>query len=214
MAAERVREITAAFAAAYSATPIVELRMPVVDALLMMTPCPCFSICASSYFMHRKTPRTFVSKTGSNSCSSCSASGATDPNHPALLNATSRRPNVSTAASISARTAVGRVTSVGTNNAVPPIARIAATVASPASRSRLPTTTRAPCLPNASAVARPIPEPPPVMSTTRSSNMIDFLRRYAVMFAIRRPVQATVHDTTRADARFGRKPPCPPRVEG
>jgi len=54
--------------------------------------------------------------------------------------------------------------------AIPPASRIIETVSSPRSVLRLPITTCAPSRANASAVARPIPDPPPVTSATLPSN--------------------------------------------
>src|ERR1051325_9924651 len=67
------------------------------------------------------------------------------------------------------------MTSVCLKLAVPPAFWIIATVSSPRSVFRLPITTFAPSRAKASAVARPMPDPPPVTSATLPSS--SFIRR-------------------------------------
>ena len=76
------------------------------------------------------------------------------------------RPYCDTALPINASTSAAFETSVATQVASPPAFLMASTVALPERAVRLATTTFAPAAPNASAVARPIPDPPPVTTAT------------------------------------------------
>src|SRR5579864_2631926 len=82
---------------------------------------------------------------------------------PALLNSTSRRPQRSSAAATARPHAAGSVTSVRTATARPPAPAMSAATRSPVCPSTSATTTVPPSRANASALARPIPEPAPVM---------------------------------------------------
>ncbi len=119
--------------------------------------------------MHRNTPVRLIASILSNdswlsSWVRCPI-GPTDlPATPALLKAQSIRPNAETVRATIAATSVSRVTS-------PPIAMawwlealISATVAAALSSLRSATATRAPSRAIATAVARPMPEAPPVTS--------------------------------------------------
>jgi hypothetical protein len=64
-------------------------------------------------------------------------------------------------------------TSVCTNIASPPASRIIATVSSLSATRRAAITTFAPCSAKASAMARPIPEFPPVTSASASAENAD-----------------------------------------
>ena len=81
---------------------------------------------------------------------------------PALLKSTSSRPYVSTAAAIRFRTSSSFETSARMNVAAPPSASISRATAAPLSSCQSDTTTLAPSRANSSALARPMPEPPPV----------------------------------------------------
>ncbi len=85
---------------------------------------------------------------------------------PALLCTTSMPPYSAAAAANIASSERGSVTSVRTNIAVPPASWIMPTVSLPPASSMSATTTDAPSAANASAVARPIPEPAPVTTAT------------------------------------------------
>src|SRR4030095_13765289 len=85
---------------------------------------------------------------------------------PALLNATSRRPNLSTVKSTIFFTSPSLATSARTNAASPPSFLISATTCAPSFSRRPVNTTFAPARANAIAVAFPIPEVPPVTSAT------------------------------------------------
>jgi len=126
-----------------------------------------------SCFRHRKTLRRFSAMFRSNSSAESSAVGLKTPAsiEAALLNAQSRRPKRATAARTSASTCSAFETSVRTKSALASLAAsISRTTASPASAPRLAITTFAPSRANASAAARPMPELPPVTSTTLPRN--------------------------------------------
>src|SRR5512141_81579 len=82
---------------------------------------------------------------------------------PALLNATSSRPQRSTVPSVYALTAAASETSAPTANAASPSSRA---TASTASRLMSTQVTRAPSSANRMALARPMPEPAPVTMVT------------------------------------------------
>jgi hypothetical protein len=90
-----------------------------------------------------------------------------------LFTITSTPPR-SRAASTTLATAAGSATSVSTKDAVPPASRIASCVGvddGPRGSSRTSATrTVAPASPNRRAIARPIPELPPVTTTVLSTN--------------------------------------------
>src|SRR6266446_1814198 len=96
------------------------------------------------------------------SSSDCSAMGLQLPSIPALLNATSKRPNFSTVFRTRARTSAARDTSVFTNRPSPPAARTRSSVSFPSDSRRPATTTLAPAFAKSTAVSRPIPDVPPV----------------------------------------------------
>jgi hypothetical protein len=75
-----------------------------------------------------------------------------------------------TAASAAARSAPRSARSAGTAAASTPAAASSATAAASGASRRATTTTLAPARPRASAMARPIPEPPPVTSATRPAS--------------------------------------------
>ena len=83
----------------------------------------------------------------------------------AFATITSRRPNVVTAQSTTARTSSSRRTSPAQPTALPPAAVTAATVSSIASAWMSLTTTAAPAAASHVAQVRPIPEPAPVITT-------------------------------------------------
>ena len=89
---------------------------------------------------------------------------------PALLTMMSSDPNVSTVCASMASISAALVTSQRATAATsgPPSLAAATCVAS---RSRSPSTTRAPCLTNTSAMAKPMPCAPPVMTAVRPSRI-------------------------------------------
>src|SRR6202011_4492630 len=63
------------------------------DDRLTMLPAPCACITRNSCFMLKSTPSTLVSKVAAKLSAFCSVTGPGLPSVPALLTATSRRPN-------------------------------------------------------------------------------------------------------------------------
>ena len=95
---------------------------------------------------------------------------------PALFTTRSTPPNASTAAATAAATASSSVTSTATSTAASAEPISSATFRAAAS-SRSATTTQAPSAASRCAVARPIPDPPPVTSATRVASGLGFGRR-------------------------------------
>src|SRR5260370_31349663 len=91
---------------------------------------------------------------------------------PALLNATSSRPYLSTVKSTIAFTSAFFATSARTNAASPPSFFISATTCAPSFSRRPVRTTFAPARANSIAVALPIPDVPPVTSATLPENVL------------------------------------------
>ncbi|GAA4211887.1 hypothetical protein GCM10023074_60930 [Microbispora amethystogenes] len=141
------------------------------EATFTITPEPCARITAISCFMARKTPVVLTWRARAQSSSGRSAT-APPTKIPALLTATSRRPNRVTICRTSRATSGESVTSAVTAAARPPSASMSLTVCSSASRPREAATTTAPSRANPRATARPAPEPAPVTSTTLSANLI------------------------------------------
>src|SRR6266568_1599724 len=169
-AAVLVRAITPCLLAQYVPAPAKPMR-PATDAMLTMAPPPpCLSICWISYFRQSHTPLRLMSITRSQSPSDCSATGLKLPSIPALLNATSKRPNFSTVFQTSASTSVAFDTSVLTNKPSPPAARTRSIVSFPSDSRRPATTTLAPAFAKSTAVSRPIPDVPPVTIPTLPCN--------------------------------------------
>src|SRR5438309_443662 len=81
-------------------------------------------------------------------------------------------PSRPTAAATAPSTSAQRLTSPETKNARPPLASIAWTVSFPPSGRRSKTATGAPAAPSATAIARPIPEPPPVTRAAPGTRLI------------------------------------------
>ena len=86
------------------------------------------------------------------------------PPIPALFTSTSSEPPRSRSAATARPTDAGTVTSIASAIASPPRSRISAAVRSISAAVRAATATVAPRPANASAIARPIPRPPPVTS--------------------------------------------------
>src|SRR5215471_14862246 len=132
-----------------------------------MLPPPCLSIWIISYFIHNHTPFRLMLRTRSQVSSVHSWRGARGREPiPALLWAQSNLPYVSTAVLIMASTAVASDTSAWTKMASPPCSVIMWTVWCPPSSFMSATTSFAPSRANVRAVARPIPEAPPVTNAT------------------------------------------------
>ncbi len=115
--------------------------------------------------VQRKAPVRLTSTTRRQSATVRFSSGTGGAPVPALLNRTSSRPNVRLVVSNRARTEDSSVTSVGTARARPGTVALwpRVTVSSSASGRRPASTTSYPSARRASAVARPIPDPAPVM---------------------------------------------------
>ena len=67
-----------------------------INTTTMAPPPPCLSICWISYFRQSHVPLRLMSMVRSQSSSDCSTMGIQAPSIPALLKATSTRPNFST----------------------------------------------------------------------------------------------------------------------
>src|SRR5688572_2245906 len=136
------------------------------DAVLMIEPRPRACMCGIAALQHRYTEVRFTSCTRRHASSPVvrieSSSGG---EMPALLNAMSSPPNVSTAAWKSASTCSGAVTSTCTNS--PPTSSAAAL---PLTGSTSPTTTCAPSDARRRTEASPMPLAPPVTTATRSTS--------------------------------------------
>src|SRR5438552_861212 len=139
------------------------------DDMLMIDPDRCLIICGMTARLTRYTPRTLTRITRSNSSGSVSTISPTPP-MPALLKSTSIRSNRLTTLSARATVCASSVTSTCSATASP-AAPIASTVPCAASRSTSATTTRPPSLTKSEALARPIPEPAPVITHTLPSSL-------------------------------------------
>ena len=130
----------------------------------MMEPLPALRMCGSTYLQHRYTEVRFTSCTRRHASRPVvrmeSSSGGEIP---ALLNATSMRPNLVAIPSKSCRTCSSSATSAARN--APPVSAAAAL---PAASSMSTATTVAPSAASRRALARPMPLPAPVMTATRS----------------------------------------------
>src|SRR3954451_4432200 len=128
----------------------------------MMEPPPCERICWMAYLLHKKTDVRLTSCTRRHaSIPVVRIESSSGGEMPALLNATSSPPKVSTARSKSIRTSLSDVTSTATNS--PPISLAAA---APVASSTSAHTTRAPSDANRRTVASPMPLPAPVTTAT------------------------------------------------
>src|SRR5215510_1690336 len=135
-----------------------------------MVPPPCLSIWIISYFIHNHTPFRLMPRTRSQVSSVHSWRGARGREPmPALLWAQSNLPYVSTVLLIMASTAMVLDTSAWTKVASPPFSVIICTVCCPPSMFMSAMTSFAPSRANVRAVARPIPDAPPVTNATLPS---------------------------------------------
>src|SRR3954469_21690285 len=137
----------------------------------------CVSICRTALRQPRNVPRSPTSKMTSQSASLVSSRPfECGPATMALLTMTSRRPPPSSsAASIRRSMSPARVTSAATKRATPPASAMRRSVGAPPTCSgslcTSPTTTRAPSAANATHIARPSPEAPPVTTIVRSASL-------------------------------------------
>lgn len=162
-AADLVMPITPHLAAAYPACPAIPMTPAPEEVLTMAPPAACIS--GISCFMHRNTPVRSTSTIRCHSSVASSASGVRDCSTPALLNARSSRPKVSTVRSSAARTSSSRVTSQVSASARPPSVSISRAVSRTPSSGTPATATAAPSAAKARAVARPMPMPLPAPVT-------------------------------------------------
>ena len=130
--------------------------MPAVEAVNRIEPPPASCNRGTDRRQQRKALRTFTAIVLSQSEASSSSTGPVGPAMPTLAHRTSRPPNPATTSSKRRSTSSGSETS--------------ATVKPPSGgRSAVPSTsamcTRAPSSRKASAMARPMPDAPPVIST-------------------------------------------------
>ena len=162
---------TPPFEAVYEICEVAEPITATNEAVLMMDPLCCATMCLSAAREHRYTLFRFTSCTRSHAGSSVvSMESSSGGEIPALLNAMSRPPYTSTAAAYIAWTSCSCVTSARTNR--PSTAEAAAL---PATSSMSAQTTRAPSSAKRRAVARPMPLPAPVTTATRSCRRADTL---------------------------------------
>src|ERR1700722_5814432 len=169
--------------------------MPAPLAVLIITPPPCFIMCGIAYLHPKNTPFRHTSTTQSHSSSLVSTT-VLGTKTPALLNRISRRPNPRTVSSTMRSTSAATRTSTETDFATPPAFSISAAVLLADSDRTSATITFAPSRANRSALARPIPEPAPVISATLSlSSMMVHLRRRIVF---RQSTLATVGENLEA----------------
>ncbi len=169
---------TPPFDAVYEICDVAEPSTATNDAVLMIEPRPCATMCRSAAREQRYTDFRLTSCTfchaGSSVVSMESSSGG---EMPALLNAMSTEPYASAAVSKRWSTCASSVTSTCTNR---PSTRSAA--AGPAVASRSPITTFAPSAARRFAVASPMPDAPPVMTATRpASRCVRSMRGRSVM---------------------------------
>src|SRR5512133_1782678 len=149
--------------------------------LTMAPPSPLSIIRLPAACAHRKLPSRTIEVTAFHPFGDRS-SAFTTKFPAALFTRQSMRPNVSTAALISASTCSGSRTSVGSASAVPPAPSIIAAVSASGSARRPATTTAAPRRENSSAIARPMPLPPPVTTATCPSNVPSASIRVAILY--------------------------------
>src|SRR6266571_4399831 len=162
---------------------------PATEAMLTIAPRPRSSMMRSAARVHAKVPKRWTSSMRRHSassmrlvtpserrappmiawkaCSVCARSRGESSPMPALLARMSTVPHSRTTRAKSASTCALSATSVGTPMAVPPSARISAATRSALSRFRSATATCAPSAAKRRAIARPIPDPPPVTTATR-----------------------------------------------
>src|SRR5215211_1007791 len=160
--------------------------MPAPEELFTIAPPPCSSISGISYFIHKNMLRRLMAMIRSHSSSVTSTVTLGFCSAPALLNATSRRPNASTAWFSAACTSWDRVTSQRTVRARPPSSSIIRAVSLLPSSDTSASTTLAPSRAKASAVVRPMPLPAPVTKATLPAKLpFSFVAVIPVPFVVR-----------------------------
>src|SRR5579884_687725 len=147
-----------------------------MELMKMMLPERCSIIAGKKARQQRKAPVRLLSRVSCHSAREISQSGAVGPMVPLLFTRISTRPNVCKVCSASWRTLSSWRISVGTARALRPSASIIARVSSKASWVREASTRCAPSLAKASAIACPMPRPPPVTTAILSCNSICYPR--------------------------------------
>ena len=132
----------------------------------MIRPPPAARRCGTTACSEWNTPLTFVSTHSSHHSTGISSTRAGGGFWPALSTARCRPPYASTVRRTSASTALLSRTSVTTPSASPPASLIASTVVSSSCSVRDAQTTAAPAAAKRTAIARPMPRPPPVTTAT------------------------------------------------
>ncbi len=162
MAMARVIFTAAPFEAQYD-TASAPPTNPQPEPVLMITPPPAFSITGMAYLLIKKIDLTLTAITRSHSSSVVSNTVARRI-IPALLNRMSSPSNSSTVSRTARRQSAAWLTSQRIKMACPPSSLIVWTTLSPPTSSRSAMATAAPSRANRVAVARPIPDAPPVIS--------------------------------------------------
>src|SRR6266852_313385 len=186
----------------------------------MMLPPPRSRIAGATVFVKMNAPTRLMRRTSAKSAALISRRAARRRTA-AQLTRQSTPPYCARAVPTNRATSASLATSPLTAVATPPALTMASTVSASGS-GRLPkTTTRAPSWPKSSAVARPMPVPPPAMSATLPSSAgtviapAEGLHRTprALGLARRAPRRAEIHQglivvigASRGDERFGEVP--------
>src|SRR5664280_739500 len=168
----RVRLVTAALGAAYSAVQGLGSPLPPRPLMLMTIPPPCARIHGMTMLHPVASAVTLVATTWEISSGFISSSGRYPLERPALLIHTSTFPKVATAYRSNSPSAPGTVTSQVIPEAPKPCAFIASTVFWTASAEREEITTDAPSRAQARAIALPMPRVEPVTTITLSCNLM------------------------------------------
>src|SRR6185503_6617621 len=139
---------------------------PAIEVMLTMRPLLRAIMCGIACLAQRNAPVTFTASVRSQSARSMSTTRSVGPPTPALLTRMSSPPSSASVAATTDFTAASSATSASAVATRPPALRISAAVASSVSRRVAASITAAPSETKRSAIARPMPRPPPVMSAT------------------------------------------------
>ena len=143
--------------------------MPTIDDALRMQPEFCCSMMSTTALVQLYTPFRLTSMTRSN-CSSVILLKRASCTMPALLISVSMRCHANITPSTMRAILALSVTSTWNPSASPPLLRTSASVSATEVILMSHTATLAPSLANFTAVARPMPCPPPVMMATLPGN--------------------------------------------
>ena len=163
-----VRPFTPCFAAVYAdwrCRPLI----PVTLEMLMMRPARRARMCGRKAWIAVKTDVRFTSSVLRHSSGVSSRKGRNTA-HPALFTRMSTAGNAASAAAAIRRTSSGSATSHRHHSARRPSARIPAAVSSSSGAVRAARNTSQPSRAKASAMARPMPRPAPVMTAVLPSS--------------------------------------------